>query len=139
MRAATGTTLPWIFGLPGILLLDARGIGQHELAQVHRAGCAEDASSVALCDEPRQVADVIEVRVGQNDRVERGWGDREVLPVAKPQLLQPLEQPAIEEDARAVVFEEVFRAGHRLCGAEKGQLSHELRRYHHGQARGQPS
>src|SRR5437867_1927284 len=67
MRAATGTTLPWIFGLPGILLLDARGIGQHELAQVHRAGCAEDASSVALCDEPRQVADVIEVRVGQND------------------------------------------------------------------------
>ena len=59
-----------LVGLPRVLFLDAPRVGQHQAAQVQGAGRAEDAPPVALRDQPRQVADVIEMRVGQDDRVE---------------------------------------------------------------------
>ena len=74
-----------------VLFLDAPGIGQHDAAQILRAGGAEHTPGKALHDDARQIADVVEVRVRQHDRVERRGGHRQVLPVQLAQLFEPLE------------------------------------------------
>ena len=72
-------------------------------------------------DQPRQVAAMVEVRVGEDDGVDRGGVDRQRLPVALAQLLETLKQPAVDEDAMAVHLEQVLRAGHGAGGAEERQ------------------
>ena len=74
--------------------------------------------------QPRQVADVIEVRVRQDDRIDGVGRHGKRLPVPQPELLQSLEESAVDEHAAAAMFEQVFRAGDRARGAEKRQLSH---------------
>ena len=83
-----------------VFFLDAAGVGQHDPAEILRAGGAEDAAAEALRDEPRQIAAVIEVRVRQHDGVDLRWLDRKVLPVPLAQLLQPLEEPRVDEHSR---------------------------------------
>jgi hypothetical protein len=45
----------------------------------------------------------------------------QVLPVAKPQLLEPLKQPGVDEHLLRAGVEQVLGAGHRARGAEEGQ------------------
>ena len=67
---------------------------------------------------------MVQMRVGQGDSVNRvGW-NREVFPVSKPQLLQTLKQPAIEEHPAATMLQQVFRAGHRARRPQKRQFRH---------------
>ena len=70
-------------GLPGVLFLNARGVWQHEPAQILCAGGTEHTAAISLRDQPWQVTDVIEVRVRQHDRIDRRRIDRELLPVAR--------------------------------------------------------
>ena len=60
--------------LARILFLDARRVRQHEAAQIRGAGRAEHAAPESVRNQPRQVADVIEVRVRQHDGVDRLGG-----------------------------------------------------------------
>jgi hypothetical protein len=64
---------------------------------------------------------MIEVRVRQDDGVERGRTDGQWLPVAGAQLFEPLKQATVDEDAVAVGFEQMFGAGHRARGSETGE------------------
>jgi hypothetical protein len=41
---------------------------------------------------------VIDVRVGQEDRVERRWIERQLRPVPLTELLEPLEESAVDEE-----------------------------------------
>jgi hypothetical protein len=110
--------------LPRVLLLDPAGIRKHQAAQVGGTGGAEHRPPEPLRDQPREVADVIQVSVRQHDRVDRVRSDRKIFPVAQPQFLEPLEQPAVEQHARAGVLDQVFRSGHGASRPEKRQLSH---------------
>ena len=107
-----------------VLFLQVRGVGQHQLAQVGRAAGAVHRALEALRDEPRQPAGVIDVRVRQDDGVDRLGRDRQRRPVALPQLLQALEQSAVEQDALAIDLEQMLGAGHRAGGSEKRQRGH---------------
>ena len=49
-----------------LFFLEARGIRQHELAQVGCAGRAEHPSAIAVGDQARQIPRVIEVRMGEH-------------------------------------------------------------------------
>jgi hypothetical protein len=80
---------------------------------------------VALRHQPRQEADVVKMGVRQDNGVERCRRDRELLPVAFPQLLEPLKQAAIDEDALAAVLQQVLRPGHAPCRAEKRHGRHD--------------
>ena len=71
-------------------------------AEILGAGGAEHAAAKAAGDQPRQIAAVIEMRVRQHDGVDVGRRDRQSLPVALAQLLEPLEQPAVDENASSV-------------------------------------
>ena len=111
--------------LPCILLLDPSGVRQYDPAEVHRARRAKHPTLVAVRDETRQVADVIEVRMGEYDGVDVTRGDGELRPVAEPQLLQSLEEATVEEHALAAVFEQVLGPGYGAGGAQKRQMSHD--------------
>ena len=113
-----------LVGLPRVFFLDAAGIRQYQPAQVGRTAGAEDAPAEALRDEPRQVADVIEMRMRQDDGVDRVRRHRTILPVSEPEILQPLEQSAVDKDAVPPVIEEIFRPGDGARRAEKRQFSH---------------
>ena len=111
-------------GLASVFLLNPAGVGKHQLAQVRRAGGADHAAAKTLCHESRQIADVIEVRMGEHDGINRGRRDRKLLPVSKTQLFQALKEPTIEEYAAPVVLEEVLGPRHRPRRTEKRQLCH---------------
>ena len=126
--------------LPRVLFLDARRVRQHERAQVARARRAEDAAAKALADQPRQVAAVIEMRVREDDGVDRAGRDRERGPVAQPQLLEALEQAAVDENAMVAEIEQMLRAGDGAGGAEKRQRGrHRRALYSEGSTRWLPS
>ena len=52
--------------------------------------------------------------------------DRQRLPVAQPQLLQPLKEPAIDQDSVIAEIEQVLRAGDRARRSEKRQRGHRM-------------
>ena len=85
------------------------------------AGRAEGTSAKSLFDEARQIADVIEMRVGEHDGVYGLRGNRKVRPVSQPQRLETLKQTAVDEHTSPLHLEQVTGAGHRTSGAEKGQ------------------
>ena len=100
--------VPMTVCLTRILLLDMRRVGQHERAQVLRARRAEHTPAEPLRDQPRQIAAVVEMRVGEHDRIDARRIDRERRPVAEAQLLQPLKQATVDEDAMLAKVEEMF-------------------------------
>ena len=55
-----------------------------------------------------------------------GRVDRQRRPVAHAQLLEALEQPAVDQDAAAIEIEQVLRAGDRARGTEERQRRHRL-------------
>ena len=74
-------------GVVGVFLLVVRGVQQQQLGQrlggrrrIHRP-------AKAVLHEPRQVADVIDVRVRQHHGVDLRGIERQPLPVPQPQLL----------------------------------------------------
>jgi len=113
-------------GVSRVLFLDVRGVGQHQRAQIPRAGCAEDAALESLGNQAREVSAVVEVRMGQDDGVDGSGGDGQGLPVAKPQFLQSLEEPAVHEDAVIARVDEVFGPCDRSGGPQESQGRHEL-------------
>ena len=79
-------------------------------------------ASTTVPDQERQVAAVVDVRMGQDERVERARIKREWGPVAQAQLLVALEQAAVDEHAACARSDEMFRAGHRAGGAKKCEV-----------------
>ena len=64
-----------------------------------------------ITHESRQVTAVIDVRVGEDDRIDAAGIDRELGPVLQAQGLQTLEQSAVDEDFAPTELEQVARAG----------------------------
>lgn len=69
--------------------------------------------------EPRHVARVVDVGVGQDDSVQRLRVEWRAAPVLLAELLVALEEPAIDEDASAVALDEVARARDGIRGSQE--------------------
>ena len=86
----------------GILLLDMGRVQQHLPAQIDRRRRRVDGAFKARFHERRQVAAVIDMRVREDDAVERLRVNRH-LPVALLGLIAPsLKQPAVEDELTPV-------------------------------------
>ena len=110
--------------LSGVFFLDPRRIGKHQPTQIGGATGAENSPPKSLRDKTRYISDVVEVRVRQDDRRDRLGFNGKRVPVALAEILQALEQSAIDEHTGSPVLEEVLGAGHRTGGSKKGQSSH---------------
>ena len=113
---------------PGVFFLDARRVGQHQRAQLARRRRTEDAAGETLGHEPRQIAAVIEVRVREDNGIDPRRIDGKRPPVAIAQLLEPLEQAAVDQDAAIAEVEQMLGTGDGASGSEERQ------RWRHGSA-----
>ena len=95
-------------GVLRVFFLNATRVWQHDAAQILGPRRAEDAAPETLRDQAREIAAVIEVRVRQHDRRDVRRLDRQVAPVALAQLLEPLEQPAVDQDPGVPVSSRCF-------------------------------
>ena len=74
--------------------------------EIQGRGCSVNGSAKALFYKTRQIARVIDMRVCQNNGVNRARIDRRILPVPQSQILQSLKEPAVHQEALACGFNE---------------------------------
>jgi hypothetical protein len=108
----------------GLLFLEVARVGQEQRQEVGRRPGGEDAPPEALLEEPGQVAAVVDVGVREHDPVERGGVDGQPIPVPQAELLEPLVEAAIEEQAPARRLHQELRAGHRADPAQELDRGH---------------
>jgi hypothetical protein len=63
--------------------------------------------------------------MGEHDRVNGLGRDGKRVPVAEAKFLETLKQAAVDEDACALMLEQVLGAGHRPRGAKEREVSHQ--------------
>lgn len=114
-----GVALP--VGVGGFFFLQVSAVGEHDLGELACSFGAVHRTAKAEFDEPRKIPTVIDVGVGQHDRVDAVRRDRKACPVLQPQLLSSLEQPAVDQDATLGGVEEGLAARHGLCAADECQ------------------
>jgi hypothetical protein len=88
-----------------------RTVGQEDLEQVSRAMSAIHPTRKSLMHQQRQVAAVIDMCMGQDDRVDISGRDGKRVPVAQSQLLEPLKKTTVDEEAASSALNQIFRPG----------------------------
>ena len=111
-------------GVARVFFLDVRRVWQDERAEIARAGRAEDSTAESGADQARQVPAMIQMRVGEDHRVDAARIDRQRRPVPLAQLFEALEEPAVDEHAMISEIDQVLGARDRARGAEKRQRWH---------------
>ena len=115
-------TRPVTVGEARLFLLQMRRVRQQDLEQIGGAARAIHGTAEAVPDEPRQVARVIDVRMAQDNGGERAGFERRARPVPQAQGLEPLEEPAVEQESAVAVLEQMLGAGDGAArGPEEGQ------------------
>ena len=95
-----------------VALLDPRAVGQHDLAEVPCRMGGVDVAGEALDREVRQIAAVVDVRVGKNDQVDGCRIKKRKTAVHLVRVLaRSLIEPAVEKDAPAVDLQQMLRTG----------------------------
>ena len=112
--------------LPCVFLLNPTRVRQHDLRKILGPRRTEDSPSITLRNEARQVPDVVEVSVCQNDGVEALGRDRKLIPVSEAQILEPLKQTTVEEDLLTAVLEKVFGPCDGACSTQKCEFRHVM-------------
>ena len=108
-------------GSLGVLFLQLRSVFEHDPGEVFGRRRTPDPSLETLCDQPRQKAAVIEVRVRENHRLDGIRPDRKRLPVSLTEILQSLKEATIDEQPSPVHLEQVLGSGDGARRAEKSQ------------------
>ncbi len=106
-----------------IFFLQVSGVGQQNAAEIDGGRRRIDRSLESLLDQARDPTGVIEMSVGEDERIDLVGGHRQVLPVALAPFLLSLEEAAVDQHlvAAAAAFvaggiDEVFRSGdHTGC------------------------
>ena len=104
-----------------VALLYLGAVEQQEFAEVGRGRRAEHPTPEPLAHELRQIAGMVEVRVGEHHVVDRRRIDRESRPILQAQVLQSLEQAAVHKDAAPTHAKQMARSGDGPGGAQKRQ------------------
>ncbi len=109
----------------GVLFLQVSRVGKNDAAQIDSWGRRVNRPAKTFFHETRNPAAVVQMRVGQNNRVNLFGRNRRVAPVALAPVLLSLEKPAIDQSlepafaAGVTCVDEMFRAGYGTCSAEK--------------------
>ena len=106
----------------GELLVQLPRVEEDQGRQLDGARRGVDRAAVAALDQQRQQAAMVEVRVGQQHRIEVRRIERERDPVADRFVRAALEHPAVDEDARPGGLEEELRAGDRGRATEEADV-----------------
>lgn len=118
-RMVFGKALP--VGVVGFFFLQVTRIRQQDAAQVACCGGAEDPAAKTVAHQQWQVAAVVEVGVREYDVVYGRRIDRQRCAIFQPQLLESLEQAAVDQQFAPAAADQGLRSGDRAVGAEESQ------------------
>ena len=96
-------------------------IEEQDLAEVSSRRCAVDLTLESILHQQRQVAGMIEVRVREDDAINRARLDRKWRPIPVLELLVPLEQAAVDQHSCGAELEQGFRARYSLGSSKECQ------------------
>lgn len=102
--------------------MDVSGVREHDAAEVASGGGGVDIAGEAVVAELREVPAVVDVGVGEDDAVDLFGVEGEGAVAFHGLGTSALVETAIEEDALAVDFEEMLRAGRGACGTAEFDL-----------------
>ena len=108
-------------GGSGIVLLDMSAVRQQNGAEIGGRLRAVDRTLEAISHQAWDIAAMVDMGMGQQQRIELGGIERQGLPVALPEFLLALEKPAVDQKPLVPGFEKKLGSGHRLRGTEEGQ------------------
>ena len=109
-----------------ILLLQMSGVLQQNSRKLNRRRICEDWPAIARFRQHRQPSRVVQVRVRENEIVDRFRADWQRLVVAILQLLRTLKNPAVHQQAFARCFDEIFRTRNASRRAQKSEFCHRF-------------
>jgi hypothetical protein len=92
----------------GILLLQESTVHQDQFSHIPRRFRRVDPAAETIPDKPGQVSAVVEMGMCQDDGVDGVRLNWKLLPVQFAQVLESLEQAAIDQDAMAFTGEQVL-------------------------------
>jgi len=101
-----------------VLLLNVRGVEQHDTAEVARGGRAMD-RAVVIFAQARQLARMIQMRMAQDDGVHQSRVERQNFIELLRFLAMTLEQTAFEQQLFTVDLDEIHRTGRCARRAEE--------------------
>ncbi len=91
--------------------LQVARVRQENSAKIARGRGAEYPALETMFHQQWQIAGMIEMRVSEDDSIDRTHVDRQRRPVAQAQLLETLEQTAIYQNPVMIRLQQIFRAG----------------------------
>ena len=106
---------------PGVLLLQVGAVAQDDGGQIGGVASADDATAEPLADEPRQVAAMVEVSMGEHHRVQTGGRNREWGPVPTPQRGDALVEACVDQHPPSTSLDEEAAPGDRAGGTEEAE------------------
>ena len=109
----------------GVFLRVLGAVVENDFGQFGGGGSAINRPPKAVADEPRQIAYVVDMGMGQHHRLHARRIERQRLPILQSQRLEALKQPAIDEHAGLLGCEQILRAGDGFRRAVEGELGHE--------------
>ena len=98
-------------GKVGVFFLNMPTVGQQDIAQVAGARSSVNPTPETLAHQQGHVAAVVQVGMGQDDRIHFSCGQGQWVPVAQAQLFKSLEQTAIHQEPFAIMLDAVFGPG----------------------------
>ncbi len=114
-----------------VLLLNVGGVQQHDGHELGREAGGKDGTLESLFDQQRDPAGVVDVGMGHQHRVDLVGSKGQGLVI---DLVPPLLQSAVHQDAFPVYLQAVAAAGHTLVRAKKAQ-SHRMSSFEPGSFR----
>src|SRR3989344_3893729 len=103
----------------GVLLLEMAAVRKQQLAEFGRGARRDDPPFPANANQPRGRSGMIEVRVREENGFDVIDLGRRRRPIESPELPATLEQSAIHQYSRRIVFEKVARSRHGSAGAKE--------------------
>ena len=103
----------------GFFFLQMTAIGKQDLTEITGRARAVDSAFETVLGEQRQVTAVIDMSMGEDYCLDRPGIDGQRFPVSQAQLLEALEQPAINKELFGTAAQEVFRSRYRSRRAKK--------------------
>ena len=107
----------------GLALLNVRAVTQHDAAEIARLACGVNGAVEPVFEKQRQIAGVVDVRMGQKDKVDLPRRHRQLL-VFKDVL--PLLHAAVNKAAVIPALDECAAARNFMGRAQKGNFHSEL-------------
>ena len=105
----------------GLFVLEVRAVRKNDLAQALGLAGRVDRAAKPRVVEGGQIAGVVDVGVGEQNRVDALGRHRELRPVAQSISLQTLVEAAVDEDARRRRIDQEAAARDRARSAEKAE------------------